>query len=65
MTQMSSSYIVKIDAMYSAFLSQCVPDGQSALMPAAARLKHIAGTRWGTKRYISMACLDEMKVEAL
>jgi len=24
------------------------PDGQSALMPVAARLRHIAGTKWGT-----------------
>ena len=43
----------------------CFPDGQSALMLAAARLRHIAGTRWGTKRYMSMRRLDEMKVEAL
>jgi len=27
------------------------PDGNSALMLAAARLRHIAGTQWGTKRY--------------
>ena len=27
-------------------------DGQSALMLVAARLRHIAGTRWGTKRYV-------------
>jgi len=43
----------------------CFPDGQSALMLAAARLRHIAGTRWGTKRYMSMRRLEEMKVEAL
>jgi len=43
----------------------CFPDGQSALMLAAARLRHIAGTRWGTKRYMSMTRLEEMKVEAL
>jgi putative transposase len=30
------------------------PDGQSALMLVAARLRHIAGTRWGTKRYMDM-----------
>ena len=29
-------------------------DGQSALMLAAARLRHIAGTRWGMKRYLRM-----------
>lgn len=43
----------------------CFPDGQSALMLAAARLRHIAGTRWGTKRYMSMMRLEEMKAEAL
>lgn len=43
----------------------CFPDGQSALMLAAARLRHIAGTRWGTKRYMSMTRLEEMKVEVL
>jgi len=30
------------------------PDGKSALMLAAARLRHIAGTQWGTKRYLKM-----------
>ncbi len=43
----------------------CFPDGNSALMLAAARLRHIAGTRWATKRYMSMGRLAEMKVEAL
>jgi len=43
----------------------CFPDGQSAMMLAAARLRYIAGTRWGTKRYMSMSRLDEEKVEAM
>ena len=30
------------------------PDGHSALMLAAARLRHIAGTQWGLKRYMNM-----------
>jgi transposase-like protein len=30
------------------------PDGQSALMLVATRLRHIAGTKWGTKRYMDM-----------
>lgn len=30
------------------------PDGQSALMLAAARLRHVTGTRWGTRRYLDM-----------
>lgn len=33
------------------------PDGQSALMLAAARLRHLAGTHWGNKRYL---CMDEL-----
>jgi transposase-like protein len=36
------------------------PDGQSALMLVAARLRHIAGTRWGTKAYLNMKRLEEM-----
>ena len=31
------------------------PDGQSALNLAAARLRHIAGTAWSTKRYLARA----------
>jgi transposase-like protein len=30
------------------------PDGQSALMLAAARRRHIAETKWGTRRYLDM-----------
>ena len=32
----------------------CFPDGQSALMLVGARLRHVAGTRWGTRRYLDM-----------
>jgi putative transposase len=39
------------------------PDGNSALMLVAARLRHIAGTRWSTKRYLNMSLLKEMKME--
>ncbi|TWT30578.1 IS256 family transposase [Blastopirellula retiformator] len=35
------------------------PDGQSALMLVAARLRHIAGTHWGTRRYLDMDRLRE------
>lgn len=35
------------------------PDGQSALMLVAARLRHVAGTRWGTRRYLDMSKLRE------
>ena len=37
------------------------PDGNSALMLAAARLRHIAGTQWGLKRYMNMDRLKEHK----
>jgi transposase-like protein len=33
------------------------PDGTSALMLVAARLRHIAGTRWGLRRYLDMGRL--------
>lgn len=33
------------------------PDGQSALNQAAARLRHVAGTEWSTRRYLSMDLL--------
>jgi transposase-like protein len=36
------------------------PDGQSALMLVAARLRHVAATRWGTKRYLQMDRLAEI-----
>lgn len=39
------------------------PDGHSALMLCAARLRHIAGTRWGTKRYLSMELLTQFTQE--
>lgn len=35
------------------------PDGNSALMLVAARLRHVASTRWGTKRYLQMDRLAE------
>jgi putative transposase len=36
------------------------PDGESALMLVAARLRHVAGTRWGTRRYLDMSALNEI-----
>ena len=36
------------------------PDGKSALMLVSARLRHIAGTKWGTKRYLCMERLYEL-----
>jgi putative transposase len=39
------------------------PDGQSALMLVAARLRHVAGTRWGTRQYMDMERLREQEQE--
>lgn len=39
------------------------PDGHSALMLSAARLRHVAGTRWGTRRYLDMNRLYELERE--
>jgi putative transposase len=36
------------------------PDGNSALMLVAARLRHIAGTKWGLKRYMNMDLLKQI-----
>ncbi len=35
------------------------PDGQAALNPAAARVRHIAGTKWSSKRYMNMDLLKQ------
>ena len=40
------------------------PDGQSALNLAAARLRHIAGTKWSAKRYMNMNLLKQQKMSA-
>ncbi|MDD5169730.1 MAG: IS256 family transposase [Syntrophales bacterium] len=39
------------------------PDGHSALMLCAARLRHIAGTQWGSKRYLNMDLLREQELD--
>lgn len=39
------------------------PDGNSALMLSAARLRHIAGTKWSTRRYLNMDRLKEHQKE--
>ena len=37
----------------------CFPDGESALMLVAARLRHVAGTKWGARRYLDMGHLQD------
>ena len=34
------------------------PDGQSPLMLVAARLRHLAATKWGTKHYFATELLQ-------
>jgi putative transposase len=41
------------------------PDGKSAVMLVAARLRHIAGTKWGRRVYLDMARLSEMEQAAV
>ena len=41
------------------------PDGQSALMLAAARLRHVSATKWGAKRYLTMDELYKQDTEEL
>jgi hypothetical protein len=35
------------------------PDGRSALMPVTARLKYVAESEWGSRRYLDVSLLDE------
>jgi transposase-like protein len=36
------------------------PDGQSALMLVAARLRHVSTTGWGTRKYMNIDLLNEL-----
>lgn len=40
------------------------PDGKSALMLVAARLRHVASTRWGSKRYLHIGRMAEVQAIA-
>ncbi|MBM6892846.1 transposase [Enorma massiliensis] len=35
------------------------PDGRSTLMLVTARLKYVAGSEWGARRYLDVTLLDE------
>ena len=41
------------------------PDGRSALMLVAARLRHVSATHWGTRKYMNMKLLEEMDKEVV
>ena len=38
------------------------PDGQSALNLVVARLRHIAGTAWSSKRYLNIELLKDQQM---
>lgn len=38
------------------------PDGESALMLVCARLRHVAGSGWGSKRYLNMDHFQSMMI---
>ena len=40
------------------------PDGNSALMLVCARLRHVAGTQWGNKKYMNMKHLEAALYDA-
>ena len=42
----------------------CFPDGNSALMLVCARLRHVAGTQWGNKKYMNMKHLEAVVEDA-
>ena len=41
------------------------PDGNSALMLVCARLRHVAGTQWGNKKYMNMKHLEAVLEDTL
>jgi transposase-like protein len=41
----------------------CFPDGHSAVMLAAARLRYVSGSKWGSRRYLNMNRLKEWDME--
>ena len=41
-----------------------VPDGDSAVMLVAARLRHITSRKWGVRKYVAMECLKQHELEA-
>ena len=41
------------------------PNGNSALMLVAARLRHVSATHWGTRKYMNMKLLEEQDQETV
>lgn len=49
---------------YTEFVEGAFRDGQPALDLATTRSRHIAGTKWSLKRYMSMALLKQHRMTA-
>ena len=41
------------------------PEGNSALMLVCTRLRHVAGTQWGCKKYMNMKHLEVIEQDLL
>jgi len=39
------------------------PDGEAALILVTARLRHIAGTKWGTRKYLDINLIKEQELQ--
>jgi len=46
------------------FFKKQFRDGNSALMLVCARLRHVAGTQWGCKKYMNMKHLEAVMDDA-
>ena len=56
--------IVLVDVGVAVAIEAFAADGNAAVLLVAARLRHIAGTRWGTKMYMDVKRLENRKETA-
>ena len=41
------------------------PDGESALMLVAARLRHVASSTWSSRKYLNMTLLNDINIDSV
>jgi len=41
------------------------PDGESALMLVAARLRHVASSTWSSRKYLNMTLLNDIDIDSV
>jgi len=41
------------------------PDGESALMLVAARLRHVASSTWSSRKYLNMSLLNGIDLDSI